>query len=484
MLRWMLGVVFGLLVATGAWAQTGWRATQFSLDLEPRFETKTIHGTLHMDFVVRQTGLQQLSLNAGALHIDAVELAGQALAFEKTGNHFHITLPAKLPVQTPQQLQVRYTGEGSSGLRFDPESPQVATAHNTSQWMPCLDDPAVRAPFHLSLLLPPELVSVGNGRAEPPQPRINGKRSHQWHLDQPMPSYLYGFAAGPFAQAQALAGKTRLEYFGPSGHFTPSQLQQVFADSADMLAFFEKRAGVAYPLPVYRQVLLSGPAAQEMAGFSVMGVRYGKRVLEKPEAIWLGAHELAHQWWGNGLTNASWRHFWLNEGIATFMTAAYLEHRFGVQTYADNIEAARSKYLAIQAAGQDRSLVFPDWDNPSAADRSLVYDKGALVLHELRNLLGDAKFWKGLKHYTRKHWGQSVETADFKKAMEEGSGADLSAFFRQWVTPSLPSSSLNSVCSNAELKCLWISNSPAAGTSSGVHFHSELSFNGPPRPRR
>lgn len=77
--------------------------------------------------------------------------------------------------------------------------------------------------------------------------------------------------------------------------------------------------------------------------------------------------------------------------------------------------------------------MFPDWDNPSTADCSLVYDKGALVLHELRNLLGDAKFWKALKHYTRKHRGQSVETADFKKAMEEGSGADLTAFFKQWV---------------------------------------------------
>ncbi|MES2585211.1 MAG: M1 family metallopeptidase, partial [Pseudomonadota bacterium] len=431
--RCLAGVLFAWLAATGAWAQTGWRVAQFNLELEPRFETQTIHGTLRMDFVVQQVALPHVTLDAGSLHIHAVELAGQPLPFEKTGSQLRITLPAKLRLQKLQQLQVRYTGEGSSGLRFDPASPQVATAFSTSQWMPCLDDPAVRAPFGLRLLLPPDLVSVGNGSPSPPQRHSDGRRSHNWRLDHAMPSYLYGFAAGPFAQAQAMAGKTRLEYFGPSSQFTPAQLQQVFADSADMLAFFEKRAGVPYPLKTYRQVLLAGPAAQEMAGYSVMGVRYGKRVLDKPEAIWLGAHEMAHQWWGNGLTNRSWRHFWLNEGIATFMTAAYLEHRFGVQTYADNIEAARSKYLAIQAAGQDRSLVFPDWDKPTATDRSLVYDKGALVVHELRNLLGDAKFWKGLRHYTRKHWGQSVETADFKKAMEEGSGADLTAFFTQWV---------------------------------------------------
>lgn len=418
---------------TGAWAQTGWRVARFNLELEPRFATQTIHGTLRMDFRVLQAGLPQLSLDAGALQIDGVELAGQALGFEKTGSQLRIQLPAKLRPHTAQQLQIRYTGAASAGLRFDADSPQVATAFSTSQWMPCLDDPAVRAPFHLDLLLPSELVAVGNGKPGSAPAREDGKRAHRWHLDQPIPSYLYGFAAGPFAQAQAKAGKTRLEYFGPASQFTPAQLQRVFADTADMQAFFEKRSGVLYPLAAYRQVLLAGPAAQEMAGYSVMGVRYGKRVLEKPEAIWLGAHEMAHQWWGNGITNRSWRHFWLNEGIATFMTAAYLEHRFGVETYADNIEAARTKYLAIQAAGQDRSLVFPDWDKPSASDRSLVYDKGALVLHELRNLLGDAPFWKGLKHYTRKHWGQSVETADFKKAMEEGGGRDLTAFFRQWV---------------------------------------------------
>lgn len=433
LMHWVMAVLCVGLAATGVWAQTDWRVKQFNLELEPRLETQTIHGSLRMDFVVQQAGLPQLSLDAGALQIDTVELAGQPLAFEKTGSQLRVQLPAALQVGTRQQLLVRYTGAGSAGLRFDPDSPQVATAFSTSQWMPCLDDPAVRAPLHLRLLLPPDLVSVANGNPQPPQARADGKRLHSWQLDQPMPSYLYGFAAGPFAQAQAKAGKTRLEYFGPASQFTPAQLQQVFADSADMLVFFEQRSGVPYPLAAYRQVLLAGPAAQEMAGFSVMGVRYGKRVLDKPEAIWLGAHEMAHQWWGNGLTNRSWRHFWLNEGIATFMTAAYLEHRFGVETYADNVEAARAKYLAIKAAGQDRSLVFPDWDKPSATDRSLVYDKGALVLHELRNLLGDATFWKAFKHYTRKHWGQSVETADFKKAMEEGSGADLTAFFRQWV---------------------------------------------------
>ena len=115
------------------------------------------------------------------------------------------------------------------------------------------------------------------------------------------------------------------------------------------------------------------------------------------------------------------------------MTAAYLEHRFGREAYDDQIEAARTKLNALREKGLDKSLVFPDWDHPSAADRSLVYDKGTLVLHALREHLGEARFWAGLRHYTRKHWGQSVETADFQRAMEEGSGAELQAVFDVWV---------------------------------------------------
>ena len=430
-----LALLVAALTGNVAVAQTGWTAGQFSLELEPQFETSTIRATLTLDFSIQQTPLNQLTLDAGNLRISAVELDAKPLLFEKSGSQLVVTLPLGIKANTPQRLLVHYAGEGSGGLRVDKDSIQVATAFSTSQWMPCLDDPSVRAPFHLSLLLPSGVVSVGNGTPDALHARADGKVVHGWHLQQLMPSYLYGFAAGQFAQAraQATSGKTSLEYFGPSSLFTPAQLQQVFADSADMLAFYAERAGVAYPQPAYRQVLLMGPAAQEMAGFSVMGARYGARVLTDPQAIWLGAHEMAHQWWGNGLTNQSWRHFWLNEGIATFMTAAYLEHRFGKEEYLRQIDAARLKYQAIRDAGHDKSLVFPDWDKPTPADRSLVYDKGALVMHELRSLLGDVKFWRGLKHYTQKHWGQSVQTADFKKAMEEGSGVDLSAFFHQWV---------------------------------------------------
>lgn len=416
-------------------AQTeGWQPRHFALELEPDFEARRFAATVQIDLVAGPHAPTTLTLQTGALAVDQVRMDGADLAYDREGAQLHIHLPSDAAAAGGMRtLTLHYRGQGSAGLRFDTDTPQVATAFSTSQWMPCLDDPAMRATFHLRLVLPSGLVSLGNGsRTETVQTRA-GKRVDEWHLDTPVPSYLCGFAAGGFTQAQSQAGATRLTYLGPAALFDEAALQRIFNDTADQLAFYAERAGVPYALPVYGQVLLMGPAAQEMAGFSAMGARYGTRVLADPEAIWLGAHEAAHQWWGNGLTNRSWRHFWLNEGIASFMTAAYLEHRFGRAAYDAQIAAAQTQYDALRAQGLDKSLVFPDWDHPSAADRSLVYDKGTLVLHELRTLLGEERFWKGLKHYTHKHWGQSVETADFKQAMEEGSGVDLSTFFRHWV---------------------------------------------------
>ena len=133
------------------------------------------------------------------------------------------------------------------------------------------------------------------------------------------------------------------------------------------------------------------------------------------------------------VTNRDWTHFWLNEGFANFMTAAYFEHRFGRAAYLSEIKRYRESYEKLRDAGFDKSLVFPDWNKPKREDRRLVYDKGAYVLYLLREELGDKLFWKGLKEYTRKYWGKSVETKDFQNSMEKASGKDLSKFFDKWV---------------------------------------------------
>ena len=108
------------------------------------------------------------------------------------------------------------------------------------------------------------------------------------------------------------------------------------------------------------------------------------------------------------MTCDAWTHFWLNEGMATFMAAAFLEERFGRPAYDRAVDRFRAECARGRDAGGDRSLVFPDWNRPSANDRTLVYQKGA-------------------------HAGQSVTTPEFQKAMEASANRSLAAFFAQWV---------------------------------------------------
>jgi aminopeptidase N len=225
--------------------------------------------------------------------------------------------------------------------------------------------------------------------------------------------------------------KVELNYLATD--FSEEQIRQIFRDTPDMLSFFEDRAGVKYNDDTYSQVLATGGAEQEMSSFTALNEDYGKEVLANEHDIWLGAHEFAHQWWGNMVTCRDWNHFWLNEGIANFMTAAYLEHRFGREAYQREIDKYRSNYEKVKAAGKDKSLVFPDWLHPTREDRILVYDKGAYVLHLLREQMGDDLFWKGLGLFTKRNFGKSVVTADFQSAMEDANGRSLSSFFSKWV---------------------------------------------------
>jgi aminopeptidase N len=115
------------------------------------------------------------------------------------------------------------------------------------------------------------------------------------------------------------------------------------------------------------------------------------------------------------------------------MAAAFTEHRFGREAYLREIDRTRTRYEKVRDSGHDRPLVFPDWDRPTSDDRTLVYQKGAFVLHLLRETLGERDFWKGIGAYTRAHVGQSVTTQDFQMAMEEASGRRLDVFFARWV---------------------------------------------------
>ena len=323
--------------------------------------------------VLHRADVETIALSRGRLEIDGVRENGRPRAFVVDGSRVRITLPPGKPNET-RRLTIVYHGMPASGLVFDPEREQIYTVFSTSQWMIALDDPAARATLRLRLKMPRAWLGAGSGREVSRRDVSADQSLIEWQQDRPVPTYTFGFAVGAFTEVSARASAVTLRYLGRG--FSAEDLQRIFGESAAMFAFFADRSGVPYPGATYAQVLVARTAGQEMANLSIVSEEYGRAVIADRSALGLIAHELAHQWWGNMVTCQAWTEFWLNEGFATFMAAAYREHRFGRDTYLADIGAMKARYEQVRTRGNDRPLIFPNWDRPTADDRTLVYQKG------------------------------------------------------------------------------------------------------------
>lgn len=346
-----------------------------------------------------------------------------------------------LEIPRCRSAEIVYSARPRAGLVFAGRT--LHTVFSTSHWMPCLDAPSVRAALTLTLVVPDSMEVVANGRLVsrtvlPAAAGVEGLIAWRFELDDAYPSYLYGFAAGPLVKATMPHGGVELVAAGEG--VAPEALERLLDETAKMMTFLADCAGIPYPLASYTQVVVPGGAAQEMAGFSVLGFDGLEEMLRDPAADpdapvedWLPVHELSHAWWGNLITCRDWRHFWLNEGFAVFMTAAWKQHRWGEAGYQVELERAQARWAQAREAGADHPLAYGG-DYPSRGLRNaIVYSKAALFLAELRRELGDDLFWRGIRAYTRQQAGRSVASADFEQAMTTATRRDLQELFAAWV---------------------------------------------------
>ena len=380
---------------------------EYKARIVPDLENKSLEGIVTIYFLVPRD-VQRVTFNSSRLNISSVN--GQ---YVKSHHQENDQLIIELSNRITDHIQVNigYSGTPKRGLIF--ERGLAYTVFATDHWMICNMDPSDKARLSLEIIVPDTLDVITNSSQE-----------------QQAPAYTFGFAIGSFDKHSEVASEVILNYY--SDQYSQKQLATVFKETPEILAFLEQKSGVSYNLESYSQVL-SGDYYQEMAGLSMIKDSYGELVLADSTETNLITHELAHQWWGNQITCESWSHFWLNEGFATFLSAAYNELRFGKKKYRTDIEAYYNVYKKVKAKGTDKPLVFEDWDNPSKDDRHLVYFKGAYVLHLLKEKLGDDLFWKGIKLYSQENFGKSVTTEVFQEAMERASNQSLIAFFEEWV---------------------------------------------------
>ncbi|MEM9328054.1 MAG: M1 family aminopeptidase [Bacteroidota bacterium] len=394
----------------------------YQLELHPNIPEQSVRGQVTIQFLCDRSSL---TMAAGALVIDEVT-GGNVKSYQKVGSNLQVELVAV--ENGVQELVVSYHGKPRQGLIFDTKKDHAYTVYFTSQWMVCNEEIHDRASISMDIVTPSGKECIASGELSE-QLDQGTTTLHRWQQGYETPAYTYGFAIGSFEVVREEAGEARLTYYGAG--IGADTLRRLFEETPTILKFLEEKSGIPYVQRSYSQVVI-GSHYQEMSGFAVLSEAYVASVLKDSSEIHLTTHELAHQWWGNMITCRDLSHFWLNEAFAVYMASAFHERRFGREKYLSDIALYKNIYDRLIERGQDKPLIMSRWV-ATRDNRHVVYYKGAYVLHLLREHLDDEPFWAGIKLYSSRYFGRSVETADFQRAMEDASGSDLSPFFEQWV---------------------------------------------------
>ncbi len=204
-----------------------------------------------------------------------------------------------------------------------------------------------------------------------------------------------------------------------------------------MMKLFSERFGVRYPYNKYAQICVSefifGGMENTTATTLTDNCLFDARAALDYDVESLVAHELAHQWFGDLLTCRDWGQGWLNEGFATYSEYIWREHIHGRDEAALELLDWADQYFGEDSRRYRRPIATNVYDEPIDVFDHHLYEKGGLVLHMLRRLLGEAPFWKALGHYVAKHRTSSVTTQDLARSVEEATGRGLDWFFDQWI---------------------------------------------------
>ncbi len=302
----------------------------------------------------------------------------------------------------------------------------------TSHWLPSIDDVNDKIEFDISFIAPENKTVISNGKLV----EIEDKGSQKyWHFNmkEPMSSYLVAFAIGDFNKKELVSnsGIPVEFYYKPSDSL---KVEPTYRYSKQIFDFFETEIGVAYPWQNYKQVpvrdFLYAGMENTTATFFSEAFMVDSTGFNDKNYVNVNAHELAHQWFGDMVTEKANEDHWLQEGFATYYALLAEKEIFGEDYYYWQLYQTAEQLKAMSDEGKGESLL-----NPKASSLTF-YQKGAWALHILRERIGDEAFKTAIKNYLEKYKFKNVSTDDFLNEVKAVSAIDISDFEREWLQQS------------------------------------------------
>jgi aminopeptidase N len=398
---------------------------------EVRIRVLTPVPTFTLDLVdaTGQTGMK----------VTEVRLAEAAVPFVHEAQRLRVTIPAAARAGDELTYTISYGGVPAEGLHAltNIHGDRVFFSENwpnkARHWLPMIDHPSDKATGEMSVAAPSHYQVVSNGLLVHETDVGDGYRVTTWKQSVPIASWLYALGVARFDVHHAgLVQGVPLQtwVFRQDGAAGRTLFEETSRRAMD---FFSARIG-PYPYEKLANVQAAGYAGGMENATAIF---YG----EKGVAAGRGpvVHEIAHQWFGNSVTERDWDDVWLSEGFATYFAMLYTEQFEGRDAFAAGLVRARDTVIAATHKLPDAPVVHRNLEDMQHVLNAFVYQKGGWVLHMLRGEIGTDAFWAGIREYYRRYRDANASTDDLRHVMEQVSGRNLQAFFTQWLTrPGVP----------------------------------------------
>ena len=394
----------------------------------------------------------KLSLDFTGLYLDDLLINGNKIKYKYINGVIKVNLN-KYKRDETIVVDIRYHGIPDDGLIInknihgDPTIFVDNWPNRTRFWLPSIDHPYDKATVNYTIHAPVEWKVIANGyRVSSPIPSLNNaigpkedRLTWEWNVTVPIPTYNMVFGAGKMdvellgyaACDQSPASQRKDNCVEVSLWVYPEdkiKAKDSFRRAVNMVDYFTKTIG---PFPFEK--LANVQSSTRFGGMeNASAIFYSEKSIGKGRNIeGTVSHEIAHQWFGDSVTEADWNHLWLSEGFATYFGNLFFEYEDGEKIFQDKMENNRKRI--VNSINTNRPIIDPENKDLFKLLNSNNYPKGGWVLHMLRGYMGDELFFNGIRKYYELYKYKTAMTKDFQSVMENIKGENLDWFFEQWL---------------------------------------------------
>ena len=395
---------------------------------------KKVKGTVTFQATLLQN-VDSLYIDAQRMHIEEVLLNAKKVQIRydqsklwilkkfKKGREITITVPF---IAMPQKaLYFVKDEEGKDQIWTQGQG------KDTSNWLPSFDDMNEKLEFDLSITYPKGAAVIANGKLLKKEMNDNHKVTWHYDMNQPMSSYLVAMAIGNYTSKSDISknGTPLQWYYYPKDE---DKFESTYAHSKEIFDYLEAEIGIPFPWQNYKQIPVKDflYAGMENTGTTIFSDAFVVDEIGYKDRNYINvnAHELAHQWFGDLVTETESKHHWLQEGFATYYALLAERKIFGKNYFYYKLYESAEQLIELSRQKKATALL-----NPKASSLTF-YQKGAWALYALEQKIGGEHFRKTIQAYLETYRFKNVTTDNFIHTAEKISGQKLTTYYQTWLT--------------------------------------------------